>query len=133
MCHDSHYNSHNYFLYISIQASIENGDPMNDTTYFIYILSFVLGSLVGLVLSYRKYTAPYVTKNIDIIALVIAIVGWMITVNSQLITFIPSYISITIGIFLIAMVIGMRPGYGRYETVIGFVISAIVYIGTVLV
>ena len=106
---------------------------MNDATYLIYIISFVLGSIVGLVLSYRKYTAPYVTKNIDIIALVIAIVGWMITVNSQLITFIPPYISITIGIFLIAMVIGMRPGYGRYETVIGFAISAIVYIGTVLV
>ena len=106
---------------------------MNDTIYLIYIVSFVLGSIVGLVLSYRKYTAPYVTKNIDIVALIIAIVGWMIAVNSQLITFIPPYISITIGIFLIAMVIGMRPGYGRYETVIGFAFSAIVYIGTVLV
>jgi energy-converting hydrogenase A subunit L len=106
---------------------------MNDTTYLIYIISFVLGSIVGLVLSYRKYTAPYVTKNIDVVALVLSIVGWMITVNSWLITFIPSYITITIGIFLIALVLGMRPGYGRYETVIGFAISAIVWIGTVLV
>ncbi|HEX7467217.1 MAG TPA: energy-converting hydrogenase subunit EhaL family protein, partial [Methanobacterium sp.] len=30
---------------------------MNDITYLIYIISFVLGSIVGLVLSYRKYNA----------------------------------------------------------------------------
>ena len=106
---------------------------MNDTIYLIYIISFVLGSIVGLVLSYRKYNAPYVTKNIDLIALIISIIGWMLAVNSQLITLIYSYISITIGIFLLATVIGMRPGYGRYETVIGFTIAAIVWIGTVLV
>ena len=105
---------------------------MNDTTYLIYIMSFVLGSIVGLVLSYRKYNAPYVTKNIDLVALVISIIGWMITVNSHLIIFISSYITITIGIFMIALVFGMRPGYGRYETVIGFIISAIVWIGMVL-
>jgi len=105
---------------------------MNDITYLIYIISFVVGSIVGLVLSYRKYTAPFVTKNIDIVALVLAIIGWMLAVNSQLITFIPSYITITIGIFMIALVIGMRPGYGRYETFIGFIISALVWVGTVL-
>jgi len=33
----------------------------------------------------------------------------------------------------VAMVLGMRPGYGRYETVIGFIIAAVVWIGTVLV
>jgi energy-converting hydrogenase A subunit L len=105
---------------------------MNDVTYLIYIISFVVGSIVGLVLSYRKYTAPFVTKNIDIVALVLAIIGWMLAVNSQIITFIPSYLTITVGIFLIALVIGMRPGYGRYETFIGFIISALVWVGTVL-
>ncbi len=105
---------------------------MNDAIYLIYIISFVLGSIVGLVLSYRKYTAPYVTKNIDILALAIAIIGWMLAINGQLITLIPTYLTVTIGIFLLAMVLGMRPGYGRYETVIGFTLSAIVYIGTVL-
>jgi energy-converting hydrogenase A subunit L len=105
---------------------------MNVTIYLIYIISFVLGSIVGLVLSYRKYTAPYVTKNIDVLALVIAIIGWMLAVNGELITLIPVYITVTIGIFLLAIVLGMRPGYGRYETVIGFTLSAIVYIGTVL-
>jgi energy-converting hydrogenase A subunit L len=106
---------------------------MNDVTYLIYIISFVIGSIVGLVLSYRKYTAPFVTKNIDLVALVLAIIGWMLAVNSQLLMFIPSYISITVGIFLIALVIGMRPGYGRYETVIGFLIAAVVWAGTVLI
>jgi len=106
---------------------------MNDTTYLIYIISFVLGSIVGLVLSYRKYTAPYVTKNIDVIALVISIIGWMLAVNGQLITLIPSYLTITVGIFLLAIVLGMRPGYGNYETVIGFILAAIVWMGTVLV
>jgi energy-converting hydrogenase A subunit L len=106
---------------------------MNESIYLIYIISFVLGSIVGLVLSYRKYTAPYVTKNIDFVALVIAIIGWTLAINSQLLTFIPYYISITIGVFFIALVLGMRPGYGRYETIIGFIVSAIVWtIGTVL-
>jgi energy-converting hydrogenase A subunit L len=105
---------------------------MNDTTYFIYILSFVLGSIVGLVLSYRKYTAPYVTKNIDVLALIISIIGWMLVINSHLIIFVPEFLSITIGIFLIAMVIGMRPGYGRYETIIGFILALIVWTGMVL-
>jgi len=99
---------------------------MNDTTYLIYIISFVLGSIVGLVLSYRKYTAPYVTKNIDVVALIISI-------NGYLITLIPSYLTITVGIFLLAIVLGMRPGYGNYETVIGFILAAIVWMGTVLV
>ncbi len=88
---------------------------------------------MGLVLSYRKYTAPYVTKNIDVVALVISIIGWTLAINSQFLTFIPYYISITIGVFFIALVLGMRPGYGRYETLLGFVVSAIVWgIGTVL-
>ena len=107
---------------------------MNDTIYLVYIISFVVGSILGLVLSYRKYKAPYVTKNIDVVALVISIIGWMFALNGELITLIPSYITISVGIFLLAMVLGMRPGYGRYETFIGFTISALVWIvRTVLV
>ena len=100
----------------------------NQIIYLIYILSFVIGSIVGLVLSYKKYTEPFVRKKIDIIALILAIIGWMLALNSQLIAIIPYYISVTIGIFFIAMVIGMRPGYGRYETVIGFVLAGLVWI-----
>ena len=106
---------------------------MNNITYLIYILSFIIGSILGLVLSYKKYTAPFVTEKIDVIALVMAIIGWVLALNSQLLTTIISpIITITIGIFLIALVLGMRPGYGRYETVLGFVISATIWVGTVI-
>jgi len=101
---------------------------MNETVYLIYIISFVLGSITGLVLSYRKYKAPYAIKNIDILALIISIIGWILTINSQYITFITPYITTTIGVFMIAIVLGMRPGYGRYETLIGFIVSAILWI-----
>lgn len=102
--------------------------------YLIYVLSFVIGSIVGLVLSYKKYSEPFITRNIDMVALILAIIGWILALNSSLIFMVPYYISITIGVFLIAMVIGMRPGYGRYETVIGFAISGIIWIlRTVLV
>lgn len=101
---------------------------MSDIIYLLYILSFVLGSLLGLVLSYRKYKAPYALGKIDVIAMVLAVIGWTLTINSVLITFIPSYITITIGVFLLAMVLGMRPGYGRNETFIGIIIAGIIWI-----
>ncbi len=95
--------------------------------YLVYILSFVIGSIAGLVFSYKKYTEPFITRNIDLIALVLAIIGWMLALNFPL-TMIPYYVSITIGVFLIAMVIGMRPGYGRYETLIGFGLAGLIWI-----
>jgi len=100
----------------------------NQIIYLIYIVSFVIGSIVGLVLSYKKYTEPFVRRNIDVIALILAIIGWMLALNNPLLALVPYYISITIGVFLIAMVIGMRPGYGRYETVIGFALAGLVWI-----
>ena len=105
---------------------------MFPTIYLVYLLSFIIGMLLGLVLSYKKYTEPFVIKRIDYVALVISIIGWILLVNSQFIMFISQYISITIGLFLVAIVLGMRPGYGRYELAIGFVISAIIWIGMVL-
>lgn len=100
----------------------------NQIFYLIYVLAFVIGSIIGLVLSYKKYTEPFIRKNIDTAALVIAIIGWVLALNFALIPVIPYYISITVGVFLIAMVIGMRPGYGRYETVIGFAVAGIIWI-----
>lgn len=96
--------------------------------YLAYILSFVIGMIVGLLLSYKKYTEPFVSKNIDLAALVISIIGWILFLNSQFIMLIPQYISITVGLFLVAVVLGMRPGYGRYELAIGFVISGIIWV-----
>lgn len=101
---------------------------MFPTYYLTYILSFVIGMIIGLLLSYKKYTEPFVSKNIDTVALIISIVGWILFLNSQLIMVIPQYISITIGLFFIATVLGMRPGYGRFELVIGFIVSIIIWI-----
>lgn len=81
-------------------------------------------------MSYKKYSAPFVTEKIDSIALVVSIIGWLILLNNQLIVLIQPYVSITIGLFLVAMVIGMRPGYGRYETLIGFLVSGMVWLLT---
>ena len=106
---------------------------MDLTTYLAYILSFVIGMIVGLVLSYKKYTEPFVTKNMDLVALVISIIGWILFLNNQFITLIPEYISITVGLFFIAIVLGMRPGYGRYELATGFIVSGLIWlVGMVL-
>jgi energy-converting hydrogenase A subunit L len=97
--------------------------------YLLYVLAFITGSIIGLVLSYKKYTEPFVRKNIDLVALILALIGWIITINYSLIEpLILYYATITVGIFLIAMVIGMRPGYGRFETVIGFAVAGIIWI-----
>lgn len=101
---------------------------MFPTYYLVYVLSFVIGMIIGLVLSYKKYTEPFVSKNIDIVALIISIIGWILFLNSQLIVVIPQYTSVTIGLFFIATVLGMRPGYGRFELVIGFIVSIIIWI-----
>jgi energy-converting hydrogenase A subunit L len=101
---------------------------MNETSYLLYLLSFVLGSVVGLVLSYQKYKSPFALDKIDPPALVLSVIGWILTLNSPLLTFIPSYISIAIGLFLIAMVLGMRPGYGRYETIIGLAVGGLIWL-----
>ncbi|GAB4315959.1 MAG: DUF2104 family protein [Methanobacteriaceae archaeon] len=101
---------------------------MDQTIYLIYIVSFVLGSIVGLLFSYKKYKLPFVSEKFDLVAIILSIIGWFLFLNSPLITFIPSYISITIGLFLVALVVGMRPGYGRYETLTGFIISLIIWI-----
>lgn len=101
--------------------------------YLSYILSFVIGLIVGLLLSYKKYTEPFVSKNIDVAALIISVIGWILLLNSQLIMLIPQYISITVGLFFVAIVLGMRPGYGRYELAIGFIVSGLIWlIGMVL-
>lgn len=106
---------------------------MTEIIYLIYLISFILGSVVGLLLSYKKYSAPFVTEKIDLIALIVAVIGWIILLNSQLIVLIQPSISITIGLFMVAMVLGMRPGYGRYETVIGFILSGTLWLITSVV
>ena len=91
--------------------------------YLIYLLTFVIGSIAGLLWSYKIHSEPYVIENMDIKSLIIAIVGWVITINNF-----GSWILIAIGLFLIGFVFNERPGYGRKETVIGIVVSVVIYL-----
>lgn len=91
--------------------------------YMIYILAFAVGSIVGLVYSYKQHGEPFVAvTDINIIALVIAIVGWFLAFNSG------NVILSAAGFLLGGFVMGERPGYGRKETAIGLIIAIIVYL-----
>lgn len=91
--------------------------------YLIYILTFVIGSILGLLWSYKKHDEPYVIKGLDIAITVIALIGWILIFN-----FTWSVILLAIGFFLVGFVLNERPGYGRLETVIGIVVSAVIYL-----
>jgi len=110
---------------------------MNELSYLIYLLVFIIGSIVGLLISYKKHGEPFIFNDIDIFSLAIAIVGWVLLLNYglfvPLIGFVSPEVFISISLFLIALIIGMRPGYGRKETVIGIVISAIIWIFSYLI
>ncbi len=101
---------------------------METIFYMVYILVFIIGSIAGLLLSYKKHMEPFIISEIDILYLVLAIIGWFLFINFALVHFIPAFIAISIGLFLIGLVIGARPGYGRKETVIGALISIIVWL-----
>lgn len=96
--------------------------------YLIYVLVFIIGSIAGLLLSYKKHMEPFIISEIDVVYLVLAIIGWFLFLNFALLSFIPSFIAISIGLFLIGLVIGARPGYGRKETVIAAIISILIYL-----
>lgn len=91
--------------------------------YLIYILTFVIGSILGLLWSYKKHGEPYVIKGLDMVITVIALIGWILIFN-----FTWSVILLAIGFFLVGFVLNERPGYGRLETVIGIVVSAVIYL-----
>ncbi|WP_456375491.1 energy-converting hydrogenase subunit EhaL family protein [Methanocaldococcus sp.] len=80
------------------------------------IISFIIGNIIGLEYSYRKYPNPYVEKSIDKLALSLAIIGGIL-INT------PLYI---IGTLLIGFPLGMRPGYGRVELVVGIITALVV-------
>ena len=103
---------------------------MEELFYMIYILVFIVGSILGLLLSYKKHMEPFIISEIDVMTLVFAIVGWFLLFNHGLIGFISSVILLTIAFFFIGLAIGRRPGYGRKETAIGIIIAAAVWILT---
>lgn len=91
--------------------------------YLIYLLTFVVGSIVGLLWSYKVHSEPYIIKGISTESLVIALIGWILVFN-----FTWSWILLAIGFFLIGFVLCERPGYGRKETAIGILVSVVVYL-----
>ena len=101
---------------------------MNDLIYLIYLLIFIIGLISGLLTSYKKHGEPFIFNDISMIALVMAILGWVLLFNYGLFSFIFPEILISISLFLIAFVGGMRPGYGRKETIIGVIISLFIWI-----
>ena len=91
--------------------------------YMIYILAFVVGSIIGLVYSYKQHGEPFVADTkFNVVAAIIAIVGWILAFNSG------NVILSAIGFLLGGFVMGERPGYGRRETALGLIIAIIVYL-----
>ena len=91
--------------------------------YMIYILAFAVGSILGLVYSYKQHGEPFVAvTKLNAPAAVISIVGWVLAFNSG------NIILSAIGFILAGFIMGERPGYGRKETAIGLVIAIILYL-----
>lgn len=104
---------------------------MEELYFLIYLIVFIVGAALGLLYSYSIHLEPFVVKEkINIPILAMAIIGWFLTLNFGLLNMVPNFILISIGVFLIGFVIDMRPGYGRRETVIGFVVSLLIWLIT---
>ena len=90
--------------------------------YMIYILAFVVGSILGLLYSYKLHGEPFVADTkFNIPMAVAAIVGWGLAFVSG------NVILAAIGFLLAGFVMGERPGYGRRETALGLVIAIVLY------
>ena len=91
--------------------------------YMIYILTFAVGSILGLLYSYKQHGEPFIAETEpNIILLVVSIVGWFLGFNSG------NVILSAIGFLLAGFVMGERPGYGRKETATGLIIAIVVYV-----
>lgn len=93
--------------------------------YLVYLLAFVIGAIAGLLWSYKVHSEPYVVMGISTKSLIIALVGWILFLNCTW-----SWILVTVGLFLVGFVFNERPGYGRKETAIGLLVSAVIYLIT---
>lgn len=91
--------------------------------YLIYLLTFVIGSILGLLYSYKLHGEPYVAdSSLDIKMCIVSVVGWILAFNSG------NMILGGIGFLLAGFVMGERPGYGRKETAIGLVMAIVIYL-----
>lgn len=91
--------------------------------YMIYILTFAVGSILGLLYSYKQHGEPYVAvTEFNIPFAVISIIGWVLGFCSG------NIILSAIGFLLAGFVMGERPGYGRKESAVGLIIGIIAYL-----
>jgi energy-converting hydrogenase A subunit L len=88
--------------------------------YFVFLphlLLFTVGTLIGLEVSYRRHSEPFAIKKIEPIPLALALIGGVLTI-----------FYIPLGLLFIGFVIGMRPGYGVYEAIIGILLALILWV-----
>ena len=91
--------------------------------YMIYILAFAVGSILGLLYSYKQHGEPFVAvSDFNVVFAVISIIGWVLAFNAG------NVILSGIGFLLAGFVMGERPGYGRKETAVGLIIAIIAYV-----
>ena len=91
--------------------------------YMIYIITFTVGLILGLLYSYSKHGEPFIAvTEPNIPLMVVSIVGWFLGFNSG------NVILSAIGFLLAGFVMGERPGYGRKETATGLIIAVVVYV-----
>ena len=91
--------------------------------YMIYILTFAVGSILGLLYSYKQHGEPFVAvTKFNIPFAVISIIGWVLGFNSG------NIILSAIGFLLAGFVMGERPGYGRKESALGLIVGIVVYL-----
>ena len=91
--------------------------------YMIYILAFAVGSILGLLYSYKQHGEPFVAdSSFNILACIVSVIGWCLAFNSG------NVILAAIGFLLGGLVMGERPGYGRKETAIGLIVAVVLYL-----
>lgn len=91
--------------------------------YMIYILTFAVGSILGLLYSYKQHGEPFVAvTEFNVPFAVISIIGWVLGFNSG------NVILSAIGFLIAGFVMGERPGYGRKETAVGLIVAIVVYL-----
>lgn len=85
--------------------------------YLPHILMFTVGLLIGLEISYKWHSEAYVERKIEPIPLILALIG-----GGLMVFYVP------LGLLFIGFVIGMRPGYGVYESVIGIIFALALWV-----
>lgn len=85
--------------------------------YLPHLVLFTLGTLIGLEVSYKWHGEPFVKRRIEPIPLLLALVGGGLM-----------FIYAPIGFLLLGFVLGMRPGYGVYETILGILFALILWV-----